>query len=148
MWPGTASPTLDVMTRTTARTGAGTTTALVLIWIAWVLVPLLLAGAAVASVMTFFGELPTPAEEAQADRLLVAAALVAIGLPLGGILLSAWRDRATSAAAFAVALGIGLLASVPVFHLAAPDRAPSAIPAHSGGGCQEHSGGDTRCPGG
>jgi hypothetical protein len=141
------------MTATTPRTptlrgGAGTTALLVLIWAAWVLVPLLLAGAAVASLLTFFGEVPAPAEEASADRFLVAAAVTGICLPLAGVVLSAWRDRRASAAAFSVALGIGLLASVPVFQLAVPDRAPSAIPSHSGGGCQEHSGGDTRCPGG
>jgi hypothetical protein len=121
---------------------------LVLIWVAWVLVPLLLAGAAVASLVTFLGEPPTSAEEASGDRFLVAAATTAVCLPLAGILLSAWRDRRVSAAAFSVALGVGLLASVPVFQVVVPDRAPSAIPSHSGGGCQEHSGGDTRCPGG
>jgi hypothetical protein len=134
--------------QTSTRNGR-VTAVLVLIWLAWVLAPLLLAGAAVASGISFLGEQPTAAELAQADRLFVAAALTAVCLPLAGILLSAWRDRRASAAAFAVALGVALLASVPALHAVTPGPAPSAIPTHSGGGaCQEHSGGDTRCPGG
>jgi hypothetical protein len=134
---------------TTARGSARGTAAIVLLWAAWILVPLGLAGAAVASLLTFFGERPTPAEEAHAGRLLLAAALTAIVLPLLGILVSAWTDRRASAVAFSLALALGLLASVPLFQAAGPDRVPSAIPVHSGGGaCQEHSGGDTRCPGG
>jgi hypothetical protein len=134
--------------QTSTRRNGRLTAVLVLLWVAWVLAPLLLAGAALASVLTFFGEQPSPADQAQADRLLVAAALTAVVLPLAGVLLSALRDRRASAAAFAVALGIGLLASVPVLREVGPDRAPSAIPSHSGGACQEHSGGDNRCPGG
>jgi hypothetical protein len=134
--------------QTSTRRNGWIIAVLVLIWVAWVLVPLLFAGAAVASLVTFLGEPATPAEEASADRLFVAAAVTAVCLPLAGILLSALRDRRGSAAAFSVALGVGLLASVPVFQVVLPDRAPSAIPSHSGGGCQEHSGGDTRCPGG
>ena len=132
---------------TSTQRSRGLTAVLVLIWVTWVLAPLLLAGAAVASGITFLGDLPTPAAEARADRLFVAAALTAVCLPLAGIVLSAVRDRRASAAAFAVALGIGLLASVPVYRIVVPEPAPSAIPSHSGGACQEHSGGDNRCPG-
>lgn len=130
------------------RRSGGVTATLVLIWVAWVFAPLLLAVAAVGSVVTFLGEQPTAAEQAQADRLLVAAALAAVCLPLAGLVLSAWHERSGSAAAFAVALGIGLLAVVAVLHGVGRGPAPSAIPHHStGGACQEHSGGDNRCPG-
>ncbi len=136
------------MTRTTARGGPGTTTGLVLIWGAWVLVPLGLAIAAFLSVLTFFGEQPTAAEKDHAVRLLVAAVLTAVVVPVLGILLSAHTDRRKSAVAFCIALSLGLLSSVPVFVAIESDQEPSAVPSHSGGGCQEHSGGDTRCPGG
>ena len=134
--------------QTSTRDG-GVTAVLVLIWVAWVLVPLLLAGEALASGISFLGEQPTAAELAQADRLFVAAALTAAGLPLIGILVGAWHDRRASAAAFAVALGLGLLVAVPVLHVVDHGPPASAIPTHSpGGACQEHSGGDNRCPGG
>ncbi len=139
---------MPTMRTPTSRGGAGTTALLVLLWVAWVLVPLGLAVAAVASLPTFFGELPTPAQHASADRLLVAAVLTALAVPVLGLLVSAWTDRRTSTVAFCVALALGLLAAVPVVQAVAADRAPSAIPGTSGGGCQEHSGGDTRCPGG
>jgi len=124
------------------------TALLVLLWVGWVLVPLGLVVAAVARVLTFFGDSPTAAEQAAANRYLVSAVLVAIAVPFAGLLISAWTDRRASAVAFSLALAVGLLAAVPVVHAVAPDRAPSAIPSHSGGGCQDHSGGDTRCPGG
>ena len=63
---------LRVLTSTT-RSG-GLTAVLVLIWGAWVLAPLVLAGAAVASLVTFLGEPPTAAEVASAGRLFAAAA--------------------------------------------------------------------------
>jgi hypothetical protein len=121
------------------------TALLALLWVAWVLVPIGLVLASIGTVLTFLGDLPTPAERAQADRLLVAAVVVAVAVPLLGVLVSVCSDRRASAAAFGVALALGLVAAVPV----AEDLAPEpAAPQQSGGGCQEHSGGDTRCPGG
>ena len=119
--------------------------ALFLIWLAWVLVPpLLLFGGAMTSA-PFFGEQPTAADRSQSAGLYLVAAVLALGLPFVGVLLT-WRTRRVAAACFGVAL---LVVAIPVALLLgrgvgdagpAPDTGPPV--------CQEHSGGDTRCPGG
>jgi hypothetical protein len=120
---------------------------LLLIWLAWILVPPLLVFGGAMTSAPFFGEQPTDAELAQASRLLVAAAAVALALPLLGLLLT-WRTRRGAAACFGAAL---VLVAVPVALLEArelahhtsgpaPDRGPPV--------CQEYSGGDNDCPGG
>jgi hypothetical protein len=75
----------DPMQRDPAPPASNTTGWSVLLWLAWVLVPAGLFVAAMGSLRTFFGELPTEAEEAQATRLLVLAAVAipAIGLIRG-----------------------------------------------------------------
>ena len=121
----------------------------VLLWVAWVLVPAGLAVAAFGSLLTFLGELPTEAEKAEARRLLILAALVAVAIPVVGLIMSLRARRQGSAAAFVVAGGIALIAAVLLVVGAAPERPRSAIPSRDhGGACQEHSGGDNRCPGG
>ena len=77
--------------QTSTRNGR-VTAVLVLIWVAWVLAPLLLAGAAVASGISFLGEQPTAAELAQADRLFVAAAVLLAGAT-GGVRRDRGRGR-------------------------------------------------------
>ncbi|HET6394713.1 MAG TPA: hypothetical protein VFG13_17940, partial [Blastococcus sp.] len=80
--------------------------------------------------------------------LYVVAAVVALGLPFLGLLLT-WRTRKVAAACFGAAL---VVVAIPVALLlgrglgnAGPDGpAPDPGPPV----CQEHSGGDTRCPGG
>jgi hypothetical protein len=76
------------------------------------------------SLLSFFGELPTEAEQAEVRRY-------------------------GSATAFGCAAALGLIAAgVLVLGTARPEPR-SAIPFHDpGGACQEYSGGDTRCPGG
>jgi hypothetical protein len=122
--------------------------ALVLIWVAWVLVPPLLVFRAAITSAAFFGEEPTAAERSQSATLYLVAAALAVGLPFVGLLLT-WRSRKVAAACFGVAL---LVAAIPVALLLAeayrdadlsrpaPDPGPPV--------CQEHSGGDNRCPGG
>ena len=128
---------------------ANTTGWFVLLWVAWVLVPLGLAGSALGNLLTFFGELPTDAEEAQARQLFLLAAAVAVAIPVVGLIMSLRAGRQGSAAAFVVAGGLSLLAAVAVVVGTAPEEPRSAIPSHQpGGACQEHSGGDNRCPGG
>jgi hypothetical protein len=122
--------------------------ALLLIWLAWVLVPpLLLFGGAMTSA-PFFGEQPTAADRSQSAGLYLVAAVLALGLPFVGLLLT-WRTRRVAAACFGAAL---LVVAIPVALLLgrgagnvgpagpAPDTGPPV--------CQEHSGGGTRCPGG
>ncbi|MGY1801906.1 hypothetical protein ACI78T_01340 [Blastococcus sp. SYSU D00922] len=121
--------------------------ALVLIWLAWVLVPpLLVFGGAIAAA-PFFGEEPTAAERSQATTLYLVASALALGLPFLGVLLT-WRARKVAASCFAAAM---IVVAVPVATLLATEfreafdgPAPDSGPAV----CQEHSGGDNRCPGG
>ena len=121
---------------------------LVLIWAAWVLVPpLLVFGGAIGSA-PFLGEEPTAAERSQSATLYLVAAALAVGLPFVGLLLT-WRSRKVAAACFGAAL---IVVALPIALLLgrelgsagpdvpAPDRGPPV--------CQEHSGGDNRCPGG
>jgi len=82
---------------------ANTTGWFVLLWVAWVLVPLGLAGSALGNLLTFFGELPTDAEEAQARQLFLLAAAVAVAIPVVGLIMSLRAGRQGSAAAFVVA---------------------------------------------
>jgi hypothetical protein len=122
--------------------------ALVLIWLAWVLVPPLLVFGGAIGAAPFLGEEPTAAERSQATTLYLVASALALGLPVLGLLLT-WRTRKVAAACFGAAL---VVVAVPVAMLlaselrnaalggSAPDRGPPV--------CQEHSGGDTRCPGG
>jgi hypothetical protein len=72
--------------------------------------------------------------------------LAAIGIPAAGLVVSWWTTRQRNAVAFGVALAIGLLLAVPVLDsIPAPQPTPDAPVHHV---CQEHSGGDNRCPGG
>ncbi|WP_116450948.1 hypothetical protein [Blastococcus litoris] len=121
--------------------------ALVLIWLAWLLVPPLVVFGGAIGAAPLFGEQPTAAERSQASTLYLVASALALGLPLLGVLLT-WRTRKVAAACFAAAM---IVVAVPVavllaeefrggFNGPAPDSGPPV--------CQEHSGGDTRCPGG
>ena len=135
-----------------ARLGGGRPTrtspaALVLIWLAWVLVPpLLVFGGAIGSA-PFFGEQPTAAERAQTTTLYLVAVALALALPLLGLALT-WRTRRVAAACFGAAL---IVAAVPAGLLLGQEfRGAGGGPAPDSGPpvCQEHSGGDNRCPGG
>jgi hypothetical protein len=121
----------------------------VLLWTAWVPVPAGLVIAALGSLLTFFGELPTDAERADARRLLVLAAVVAVAIPVVGLVLALRIRRRGSATAFGCALAVGVVAGLVLIAGTAPRVPRSAVPTpRPGGACQEHSGGDTRCPGG
>ena len=99
--------------------------------------------------LTFFGESATAAELAATERLLETAAAVAVGLPLLGLALAfAIRSRG-GGWTFAVLLVLGLAVALLVgwnVHLRHRNDPPPPSPPITG--CQEHSGGDTRCPGG
>ena len=117
--------------------------------VGWLLLtPFLLAGSP-ASTWHLYGEPPSPAEEQQAFLWGLAAAGVALVLPLLGLWLSVGAGRGGSAVCFTIALTVGLALSGLVLAGDGRDEGRSAIPVDRGPvGCQEHSGGDTRCPGG
>jgi hypothetical protein len=128
------------------RSGSGTPALLALLWVGWFLVPPVLFLAAMAQMPWFSAESPTVAQEAAADRYLVAAVLAAIAVPLIGVVVSLRTARGVHAVVFGVALTIGALLAVPVLGEAQDDRWNPDAPARPV--CQEHSGGDNRCPGG
>ena len=128
---------------------AGTTGSFVLLWVAWLLVPAGLVVAAIGNLLAFFGELPTEAEQAEARRLFVLAAVAAVGIPVVGLLVSLRTRRQGSAVAFGVAAAFALVGALVLVVGGARSAPRSAVPpSDPGGTCQEHSGGDNRCPGG
>ena len=80
-----------------------------LLGLAWLLVtPWLVFGAVITSA-PFFGEPPSAAEIEESRRLMSQAALVGVGLPLVGLLLSRYLQLRWSVWIFAVALVVGCL---------------------------------------
>lgn len=101
----------------------------------------------VGLVLHFFGETATPEEVAESRRLLNLAAMIGAVVPLVGLLLALWVRRRGVLAYFVVLLVFGSLFA----GLVGLDELRRWVPAPSDygpGGCQEHSGGDNRCPGG
>ena len=128
---------------------SGTTGWFVLLWTAWVLVPAGFVVAAMGTLLSFFGELPTEAEQADARRLFVLAGLAAAAIPVVGLIVSLRARRQGSATAFGCAAALGLLAAGVLVVGTTRSVPRSAVPVPDpGGACQEYSGGDTRCPGG
>jgi hypothetical protein len=135
----------DPAVPTQPRGGVGL---LVLLWTAWVVLPAGFALSALGKLLVFFGESPTEAEQADARQLFVVAAVAAVAVPLAGVLLSLRARRPGSAQAFGLAVVVGTVVALVVVVGTAPPEPRSAIPPHRpGGACQEHSGGDNRCPG-
>ncbi|MEU7524574.1 hypothetical protein AB0A74_02420 [Saccharothrix sp. NPDC042600] len=118
------------------------------LWLAlgllWVLAVPLLAFQAAMSV-PFMG-VPTEAQLARRELLSTWAERAAIAVPLLGLVAAVALKRWTAA----IVLGSVLLFTAGAMVIeGARDAArnePTVV--YSPGGCQEHSGGDTRCPGG
>lgn len=132
------------------RPAPGQRAAGVVLWVAgfawWVAVPALLV-AAVGESLTFLGEPVDADAAARSSRRLVAAAVVAVGLPLLGLAAAA-RVRSRAGAWFFVVLLVlgGALGAVVVRDA---DRSGPSDPApRAPAVCQERSGGRTDCPGG
>ncbi|SDS87807.1 hypothetical protein SAMN04488543_2564 [Friedmanniella luteola] len=103
---------------------------------------------AVGESLTFLGESPTAEELARSARSLAAAAWVAAGVPVLGLVLAVLTRRRAATVLFTVLLVLGLASA----GLVAADRHRARLrepqPRAPVTGCQEHSGGDTDCPGG
>lgn len=91
------------------------TAMLVVAALAWALgTPVLGYGSMIAAA-PFFGDVPTPAEQAAATRLAVAAAGCGFAAPLVGLVVALSTRRRTAAIVFAVALGLSIAAVAALF---------------------------------
>ena len=92
----------------------------------------------------FFGETPTPSQQHRATVDFRAAAVVALACSAVGVAV-AWRRRSRAVRVLCGATGVlALVGAVLVFSAPTEEPTPAPSPVH----CQEHSGGDTVCPGG
>ncbi|GAA2998742.1 hypothetical protein [Actinokineospora diospyrosa] len=117
----------------------------VLLFCTWLFgVPMLVLESAFS--MPFMG-VPTAADYAERDMLAMWAKIVAVGVPFLGVLLAAITRRTAAAAVFVTLLLLSL--AVIGYHRAYDARHnPTPVPTPEQRACQEHSGGDNRCPGG
>jgi predicted exporter len=106
-----------------------------------------LALQAFASGFTFMGT-PTAERLAAAKRYSTAALLVGTIVPIVGITATAYTGQRGLRWLFGIVLTITLIGGLAwAEHLSDERRLPPA-PSGPPAGCQEHSGGDNRCPGG
>jgi hypothetical protein len=128
-------------------------TAVALLTIVWVLAVLALAWRCFGIGLEGWADDQTygGAHSAGQHRKAAAAVLLLAGVAAGGpalIAVVAFSGRMTRAGAVYVALAIALGAlALPAVALADRTRTPSPPPPSGPTICQEHSGGDNRCPG-
>ncbi|MFC3688198.1 hypothetical protein [Aquipuribacter hungaricus] len=95
--------------------------------------------------LTFFGEQLSPQEVAAARVTLVWAAVCSAGAPVAGLALAGLARSSRALRLYGVAVVLGCMPGL--FWAALVDhRTPTPVERVTT--CQEHSGGDTRCPGG
>jgi hypothetical protein len=103
-----------------------------------------------------FGEQPTAAEVAQAHRYLLGALACGFLVPIAGLSLALLSGHKLAAVVFAGALGLSVLAAGELGLLSRDSLRslrdqlvpPTSTSVRGPIPCQEHSGGDNRCPGG
>ncbi|RBY81881.1 hypothetical protein [Blastococcus sp. TF02A-26] len=127
--------------------GTWATPCLTLLWIAWVVVPAAVALEGLQLVVTFLGDSATDAEQAHARSLFVRAAVLAVVIPVVGLVVGLATRRRGNAIASGVAVALSGLVAL-VVAVAAAAAVPEEVPPREPTGCQEHSGGDSDCPGG
>ncbi|MGY1857446.1 hypothetical protein [Modestobacter sp. SYSU DS0290] len=124
-----------------------------LLALAWVVVPTVLVLGIAWDAVSWAGSLPfagntTWHEQAVAHERAVWATVVGAGVPLVGVVLGlVWR-RGALVAVSGIAAAAGLAGGFTLLRLVSPSEAPAPVPDNRPPVCQEHSGGDTRCPGG
>jgi hypothetical protein len=140
---------MDTAATTTDDAAGGRTVLLGFLWLGWVLLPPGFFVWGTLRTWSLFGQPVPPDLEQEAFSWVLAAVALAVGLPLIGLCLTVGTGRRVSAVAFAVALVAGLLVAGLVLESHPAARPVPEVPAErTGVVCQEHSGGDTRCPGG
>lgn len=98
--------------------------------------------------LSFYGEQPTEAEQLLSARYWTAALIVAIAVPVLGLVLAGLTRSRLAAVSFGVLLIIGLLLALWLGPDLYRELSPDPPPQPHGTACQESSGGDNRCPGG
>jgi cobalamin biosynthesis protein CobD/CbiB len=127
-----------------------------LLGVTWALGTPVLAYGSMFAAAPLFGEQPTAAELAQAHRFLLGALACGLLVPLAGLSLAALARRRAAAVVFAGALGLSVLAAGALGLLSRDSlrslrdelAPPTSTSLRGPIPCQEHSGGDNRCPGG
>ena len=123
---------------------------------AWALGTPVLAYGWMFAAAPLFGEQPTAADLAQAHRFLLGTLACGFLVPFVGLSLAALSRRRTAAVLFAGAFGLSVLAAGALGLLSRDSLRslrdelvpPTSTSVPRPTVCQEHSGGDNRCPGG
>lgn len=129
-------------------TGRATTLTRAVLWlpgVVWLAGTPLLFVLAVAQSVTFLGEQVSPEQQRATAVGLVWAAVCCAGAPMVGFGVAGLARSGRALRLYGVAVVIGLL---PVLYWGAHVDARNPPPVERVSTCQEHSGGDTRCPGG
>ncbi len=125
-----------------------TTLARALLWVpgvVWLAGTPLLFVLAVAQSLTFLGEQVSPEQQRATTVGLIWAAVFCAGAPIVGFVVAGLARSRRALRLYGVAIVIGLL---PGLYWTAQVDARNPPPVERVSTCQEHSGGDTRCPGG
>jgi hypothetical protein len=103
----------------------------------------------VLDVVTFLGDLPSADDHARAQRHAILATLVATACPAGACYLAVRWPRPVAARVFGAGAVLGLVGGLLLYAVVSPHAAGApAAPDDGPPVCQEHSGGDSTCPGG
>jgi hypothetical protein len=123
-------------------------TVLTLLTAVWLLLGPLLALGSVLDLVTFFGDQPTADDHARAQRHALLATLVATGCPAGAWYLAVRWPRPVAARVFGAGAVLGLVGGLLLLFVVSPHEPDSPVRDDGPPVCQEHSGGDSTCPGG
>jgi hypothetical protein len=123
-------------------------TAMAVLTAVWLIGGPWLAIGSVMDLWTFFGEQPTAADHATAQRHAVLATALATCCPAGAWYLAVRWHRSVAATVFGVGAALGLAGGLLLVGLVSPSDRSVPVPEDGPRVCQEHSGGDSTCPGG
>ncbi|MBM7773954.1 apolipoprotein N-acyltransferase [Actinokineospora baliensis] len=118
----------------------------VLLFFTWLFAVPALALESALSGWSFMGS-PSAAALAKSDRLAMWAEILAVAVPLVGVVLALITRRNAPMRVFGTILFLSVVVIGCVW-VAESRHNPAPAPTPVYRGCQEHSGGDNRCPGG
>jgi hypothetical protein len=123
-------------------------TVMALLTAVWLLGGPWLALGSVMDLWTFFGEQPTADDHARAQRHALMATVLATACPAGAWYLALRWRRSVAATVFGTGAVLGLVGGLLLYGLVSPDAPETPVRDDGPRVCQEHSGGDSTCPGG